>query len=82
MSESPSPGTSAGVDRRLVVLGVLAALLFWVPIVAPFVQTLAAAEAGRAAWTGRAGRTGLLVAATGAILGFALFAMTQWVWIV
>jgi len=69
-------------DRRLRILGVLAVLLFWVPLLAPFVQAICAVEAARAAWTGRARRASLLIAGIGAALGFALFLATQWVWIV
>jgi hypothetical protein len=70
------------IDRRLRVLAVLALGLFWVPLVGPFVQAVTAAEAARAAWTGRARRASVALAGAGAGAGFGLFLATQWLWIV
>jgi hypothetical protein len=70
------------IDLRLRVLAVLALALFWAPLVGPFVQAIAAVEAARAAWTGRARRASIALAGAGAGAGFALFLATQWIWVV
>lgn len=70
------------LDRRLRILAILAVLLFWVPLVAPFVQALTAVEAARAAWSGRARRATLLAAGAAAAVGFALHLATEWIWVI
>ena len=85
MSEIGAAGTRASRRRHagLRLAGVLSLALFFVPLVAPFVQVatlvfVVAALRRR----GPLDRWTLVVGAGGALLGLALHLMTQYVWIV
>ncbi len=67
---------------RLRVLGALSAALFFVPLVAPFLQVLTAADTLGAAWRGEADRLSVVAGAGGAALGFVLYLLTEYVWII
>jgi hypothetical protein len=64
------------------VLGVLSLALFFVPLIAPFVQVATLVYVFSSAWRGSLDRTSVIVGAAGAALGFVLFLATEYVWIV
>jgi len=67
---------------RLRILAVLSVALFFVPIVAPFVQVITWVEAVRLGRAGRADRLSVALAAFGAGAGFLLFLAAEYLWVV
>ena len=63
-------------------LGVLSVLLFFVPLVAPLVQGATLVYVLSRGWRGSLDRTSMILAASGAALGFVLFLATEYLWIV
>lgn len=59
--------------RWLAGFGLLSVLVFWIPIVAPFVQAVTLIQCFRAARWGVAEASSLGLGIGGALLGFALF---------
>jgi hypothetical protein len=81
---SAAPGGSRPSGRRvgLAAAGLVSLALFFVPLVAPFVQ-LATLWSVTAAFRRReADAVSLAIGAGGALLGLVLHLMTQYVWIV
>jgi hypothetical protein len=75
------PGSRPG-GRWVAICGALSLLLFFVPLIAPLLQTGTLACAAFAAWR-RSGRAPLLVAgAAAAMVGMALTLALQYVWVV
>ena len=70
------------VRWRLRVLGVTSLVVFFVPLLAPFVQGWTLLETLYAAWRGRSDRLSLTLGALGAVLGFALFLATEFAWVI
>lgn len=70
------------VRWRLRVLGAISVLVFFVPLVAPFVQGLTLWETLHAAWRGQSDQLSVTLGALGAVLGFALFLATEFVWVI
>lgn len=75
-----SPRRSRVVWVRL--LGLLSAILFFVPLVAPLLQGGTFAYVLWGAWRGTLDRTSVIVGAAGSALGFVLFLATEYIWIV
>ena len=67
---------------RLRGLGVIALLVFFVPLVAPLIQVGTLAYALGKAWRGSIDRTSVVVAVAGAGAGFLLYLATEYLWIV
>lgn len=67
---------------RLRILAVLSVALFFVPLLAPFVQAITFVEAVRQGWRGTADRASVAAAALGAAAGFLLFLATEFLWVV
>lgn len=67
---------------RLRLLGTLSAALFFVPLVAPLLQALTLADALAAARRGGTDRLSVALGAGGAALGFVLFLLVEYVWII
>ena len=84
MSEIGAAGTRASRRRHagLRLAGVLSLALFFVPLVAPFVQVATLVFVVAALRRGPLDRWTLVLGAGGALLGLALHLMTQYVWIV
>ena len=70
------------VRWRLRILGVVSAAIFFMPLVAPFVQGLTLYETLSAAWRGRSDSLSVAIGAAGAALGFVLFLATQVLWVI
>lgn len=70
------------VGWRLRILGAVSVAVFFVPLVAPFVQVLTGWETLHAAWRHRADRLSLALGGLGSLIGFALFLATQFVWVI
>jgi hypothetical protein len=68
--------------KHLYILGLLSVLLFWLPLLAPFIQFAAVVESFRVARWGVASRLSLAVGLGGAVLGFILFLVLEYVWVI
>ncbi len=85
MSDAGTPGGSASRPHRslgLRVAGLLSLALFFVPLVAPFVQLMTLAFVAAAIRRRAIDTLSLVIGAGGALLGLALHLLTQYVWIV
>ena len=71
-----------GARWRLRILGVLSTALFFVPLVAPFLQAVTLADTLSAACRGETDRVSAAIGAGGAVLGFLLFLLIEYVWII
>jgi hypothetical protein len=67
---------------RLRLLGALSAALFFVPVVAPLLQALTLFDTLATAWRGETDRLSVALGAGGAALGFILFLLIEYVWII
>jgi len=83
------PGAAAPVSPRRStgalcarLLGLLSAVLFFVPLIAPLLQGGTFAYVLYGAWRGSLDRTSVVVGASGSALGFVLFLATEYIWIV
>jgi len=65
-----------------LVLGALSLALFFVPLVAPLLQAGTLIFVLRAAWRGTLDLRSVLVGTVGAAVGFLLFLVLEFVWIV
>lgn len=68
--------------KRLYVLGFLSLVLFWLPLIALFVQFAAVVESLRVARWGVASRLSLAVGLGGAVAGFLLLLALEYVWVI
>ena len=75
-----SPRRRAALWVRL--LGLLSAVLFFVPLIAPLLQGGTFTYVLYGAWRGTLDRTSVVVGAAGSALGFILFLATEYIWIV
>jgi hypothetical protein len=85
MSDGGAPGGRAPRPRRSIglrVSGLLSLALFFVPLVAPFIQVVTLALVAAAVRRRAIDALSLAIGAGGSLLGLVLHLLAQYVWIV